>query len=180
MIKLLAVLIFLPLIGCTGGSLDVLSNRERSESEQTSLRTVSIELKSIAPDTFQPLIEQRRIIAEPLSVVPRTRLQVKYSVDGTEVVRYVDDCDVPGDHIPQPSLCAEVVQNEYVYGAIESFEVTDAGGMAELLLATSSYRLTAESVTTLEDPKCHWSGSTVVSSHDVAVELPLAVYCEAE
>ncbi|MEM7257781.1 MAG: hypothetical protein AAF404_10370 [Pseudomonadota bacterium] len=176
--RILLAFILCVVVGCSGGSLDNSPVAAAKAEAQPASGVVQVLLDPQAPASFTPFVSQRLIYAEPFSVTERTVFEHTGYVDGIEVVRIVDSCDlIAADYT---GACRAVTQADNIYGPIESSVLTNAAGRAQLSLANTSYRLRLEPTATIEDEKCYWGGSVIIEQlPDTEVVMPLLVYCEA-
>lgn len=184
---MLAVLSVAVLTGC--GSSDL----ERSEpgigaaSEATTTRLHDIDESTrlltvyLQPDTdsgYQPVYADRIVIAQ--SMVPQIakNAEGRMLVQGIDTVVVGSSCEDLLQRYPEITECAIVDTMEVSYGEIQASATTDQEGFAALEVGPGDVRVSVRSWPTLEDSKCHWSGSSVAKNNTTSIAIPLLVFCE--
>lgn len=173
-------------IGGTAGLVDPSELVMAAASENASAgsidqnRAVTVTIKEIAPDSFQPITNRHVVTAEAVTVMERSYFEARYVIDGIDVVHMLESCDLLPKSDGEVIDCRGAVREEHLFGPVEVTGVTDDNGQAVLQLASNLYRLSVVTMVTVEDDLCHWSGSVIADHNTTSVVLPVLVYCESE
>lgn len=145
---------------------------------QSSTRQLTIYLQLDSQSGFQPSYADRIVVAQPVVPVITRNAEGRLLVQGIPTVVVGSSCEALLQRYPEIDECTIVDSMEVTYGFIEATATTDQEGFASLEVGQGDVRVSVRSWPTLEDEKCHWSGSSVAKSTVTSMALPLLVFCE--
>ncbi len=159
-----------------GAATDSVTTKLNDEIESTRQLTVYLQLDS--DSGFQPVYPDRIVVAQ--AVVPEINrtAEAKMLVQGVNTIVVGSNCDELLQQYPEITECVLVDSVEVTYGYIQSTANTDQEGFASLQVGQEDIRVSVRSWPTIEDDKCHWSGSAIAKSNVESVAIPLLVFCE--
>ena len=160
----------------TGGEADGSGDRNRGINEETRLLTVYLQLDSASG--FQPIYADRIVTAQPVIPIISEKAEGRTLVQGVPTVVVGSSCEELLQQYPQLPECNVVNSMEVTYGGVESTATTDQEGFASLEVGPGNVRVLLASWPTIEDEKCHWSGSAIAEGDTTTVAIPMLVFCE--
>ena len=172
--------------GCGSDNLDELPELAEANDltatkfndTQSATRQLTVYLQLDSESGFQPTYADRIVVAQPVVPVITTNAEGRLLVQGIPTVIVGSSCESIAQRYPEIDECTMVDSMEVTYGFIESTATTDQEGFASLEVGQGDVRVSVRSWPTLEDDKCHWSGSSVAKSTVTSMALPLLVFCE--
>lgn len=186
LLTLILSIAVLALSGCGSSGLDQDEPGMGAANEATtvlndideSTRLLTVYLQPDTDSGYQPVYADRVVIAQ--SMVPRIKKNAegRMLVQGIDTVVVGSSCETLLQRYPEITACEIVDSMEVSYGEIQSSATTDQEGFASLEVGPGDVRVSVRSWPTVEDSKCHWSGSAVVKSNMTSLAIPLLVFCE--
>jgi hypothetical protein len=159
-----------------GAANEATTTRLNDINESTRLLTVYLQ-----PDTdsgYQPVYVDRIVIAQSMLPQIAKNAEGRMLVQGIDTVVVGSSCEDLLQRYPEITECAIVDTMEVSYGEIQSSATTDQEGFAALEVGPGDVRVSVRSWPTVEDNKCHWSGSSVAKNNTTSLAIPLLVFCE--
>lgn len=150
----------------------------RLNDTDASTRQLTIYLQLDSESGFQPAYADRIVVAQPVVPLITQKAEGRMLVQGIPTVVVGSSCETLIRRYPEIAECDIVDSMDVTYGFIESTATTDQEGFASLEVGHGDVRVSVRSWPTVEDDKCHWSGSSVAKSTVTSMALPLLVFCE--
>jgi len=152
------------------------NTRLNDAEESTRLLTVYLQLDSNSG--YQPVYADRVVVAQ--AVLPKIGkvAEGRMLVQGIKTTVVGSNCNGLLQRYPEITECVIADSMEVTFGDIQSTATTDQEGFASLEVGQGDVRVSMRSWPTVEDDKCHWSGSTVAKHNATSVAIPLLVFCE--
>lgn len=165
----------LPAMGAANDS-SVVKLDDSVADASTRLLTVYLQLDS--SNGYQPVYADRIVVAEAVLPQLSKKAEGRMLVQGVDTVVIGTNCQQLQLRYPEMTECAIVDSMDVSYGEIQSTATTDQEGFASLEVGQGDVRVSMRSWPTVEDEKCHWSGSSVAKENATSVAIPLLVFCE--
>jgi hypothetical protein len=150
--------------------------KQHDSGAATRLLTVYLELDN--ESGYQPVYMDRVVVAQPVIPIIAKRAEARMLVQGIDTVVVGSSCETLTQRYPEVSECNLVDSMEVAYGDIQHTATTDQEGFAALEVGQGDVRVSVRSWPTVEDDKCHWSGSAVATGNTTSIAIPLLVFCE--
>jgi len=149
---------------------------ERDGFAVTRLLTVYLQLDSSSG--FQPVYADRVVVAQSVIPVIFEKAEGRMLVQGIPTVVVGNSCEELLQQYPQLAECNIVDSMEIGYSEVVASATPDQEGFASLEVGAGSVRVLLQSWPTIEDDKCHWSGSAVAEADTATISIPMLVFCE--
>lgn len=177
--------LFVFLVSCSSSGLDqevpamgAATGDVSHDDSELPARLVTVFLTLDTANGYQPVYSDRIIVAQLAEPAIAERAEGKMLVQGIDTVVIGSSCEDLLQRYSEMSECKMVESMEVDYGEIQATATTDYEGFASLEIGHGDYRVSLRSWPTIEDEKCHWSGSAVIKGDATSIGIPLLVFCE--
>lgn len=154
------------------------SGAARLNDIEDSTRQLTVYLQLDSVSGFQPVYADRVVVAQPVVPEIAKKAEGRMLVQGIQTVVVGSSCEALVQRYPEITECTIVDSMEVAYGYIQATATTDQEGFASLAVGHGDVRVSVRSWPTVEDDKCHWSGSAIAKGNVDSVAVPLLVFCE--